>query len=56
MLVLPLLLQLLGLATPAALLGGAGALAAALYVTQNASEKQQRSRSAQRRALPDLLR
>lgn len=55
-LVLPLVAALLGLVSPAALLGSAGALAAALLATQPASERQHHSRAAQRRALPDVLR
>lgn len=56
MLVLPLVAALLGFVSPAALLGSAGALAAALLATQPANEWQQRSRTEQRRALPDMLR
>ncbi|KAL4431270.1 hypothetical protein ABPG75_006526 [Micractinium tetrahymenae] len=55
-LVLPLVAALLGLVRPGPLLGGAGVIVAALLATQHASERQHRSRTVQRHALPDLLR
>lgn len=55
-LVLPLVAALLGLARPAALLGGASALAAALFVTQHGEEWRHRGRSRRRRPLTDALR
>jgi hypothetical protein len=55
-LLLPQVAHLLGVVTPAALLGGAGCFAAALFLTQNADEWQHRSRSCRRRALADQLR
>lgn len=55
-LVLPLVAVLLGAASPGALLGGAGVIVTALYLTQNGSEWQQRSRAAARRPLTEVLR
>ena len=55
-LVLPLVASLLGVASPAALLGGAAALALALFATQDGEEWQQRGRAARRRPLTELLR
>lgn len=55
-LVLPLVAALLDLASPLAVLGCAAALAAALFATQHADERQHRTRSSQRRTLRELLR
>jgi len=55
-LVLPLVAALLGLISPAKLLGSAIALAAALFATQPSSEWQQRGKAARRRPPTELLR
>lgn len=55
-LVLPQVAHLLGLASPAALLGGAAAIAAALFATQDSTEWEQRGRSARGRRMTDVLR
>ena len=55
-LVLPLGATLLGFVQPGTLLGGAGALALALALTQDGEERQHRGRTGRRTPLPDLLR
>lgn len=55
-LVLPLVAALMGLISPAGLMGTAALLALALFATQHSEEWQQRRRSVRRRPLTEALR